>query len=453
MRSPVVVVGGGITGLAAAYDLVEQGRDVVLLEAADRLGGKINAGPVPGAGLPFDVDMAADGFLARQPEVVELCHELGLGDRLVAPTGAQAYIWFEGALRNIPSPSVLGVPFETESIEASDLISAAGAADFAARIDEPADPLVGDATVGEVLRPRVGDEVFERLIDPLLGGINAGEADKLSIEAGAAQLADAARVGGSLRAALRAQVDATLAAAAGPVFNGLEGGNHHLIDALGDALGDRAHTGTPAERLERTDGGWRVWAGGQGIDADHVILASPSWVTAGLIAPYAPEAAAVLAGIAYGDAVLVTYVIEKSELENPLNGSGFLVPRSQGLLMTACSWSSSKWAHYDDGTHAVLRVSAGRSDDLRWLDMTEAEVIDTMRQELVTTMGLDGEPVARVTEWRQSLPQYRPGHFDRCDAIDAQLAEEAPGLTVTGAQMRGLGLPACVRQGRAAAQL
>lgn len=453
MSSPVVVVGGGITGLAAAYDIMKQGREVVLLESDARLGGKITAGPVEGGGLPFDVDMAADGFLARKPEVVELCHELGLGDELVAPTGAKAYIWFDGALRNIPSPSVLGVPFEIESIESSDLISDAGTADFAARIDKSAAPLVGDATVGEVLRPRVGDEVFERLIDPLLGGINAGEADKLSIEVGAAQLAEAARVGGSLRDALRAQVNAALAAAAGPVFNGLQGGNHKLIDALGAALGDRVRLGTPAERLERTDGGWRVWAGGDPIDASRVILASPSWVTAGLIAPYAPEAAAVLAGISYGDAVLVTFVIDKSQIANPLNGSGFLVPRSQDLLMTACSWSSSKWAHYDDGTHAILRVSAGRSDDRRWLDMSEAEVVDTLRRELITTIGLDGDPAARVTPWRQSLPQYRPGHFDRCDDIDTQLANDAPGLVVTGAQMRGLGLPACVRQGRAAAKI
>lgn len=452
MSSPVVVVGGGITGLAAAYDLVQQGRAVILLEADTRLGGKINTGPVTGAGLAFDVDMAADGFLARQPDVVDLCHELGLGDQLVAPSGAPAYIWFDGALRNIPTPSVLGVPFDIASIENSDLISPAGTADFVARIDKPANPLVGDASVGEVLRPRVGDEVFERLIDPLLGGINAGEADRLSIEAGAAQLADAARAGGSLPVALRAQVDASLAAAAGPVFNGLRGGSHQLIDALGAALGDRVRISTPAERLEPTGGGWRVWADGEAIDASRVILASPSWVTAGLIAPYVPESAAMLAGVSYGDAILVTFVIDKSKIANPLNGSGFLVPRSQGLLMTACSWSSSKWGHYDDGIHAILRVSAGRTDDLRWLDMSTADIVDALRRELVTTIGLAGEPTARATPWRQSLPQYRPGHFDRCDDIDAQLAAEAPGLTVTGAQMRGLGLPACVRQGRAAAQ-
>ena len=148
-----------------------------------------------GGGCAVPVDMAADGFLARQPEVVELCHELGLGDDLVSPTSARAFIWFDGALRSIPSPSVLGVPFNTESVRASGLIDEAGLADFEARIDAEHPPLVGDASVGEVLRPRVGDAVFEALIDPLLGGINAGNADGLSINAGAAQLAEAARTG------------------------------------------------------------------------------------------------------------------------------------------------------------------------------------------------------------------------------------------------------------------
>ena len=150
------------------------------------------------------------------------------------------------------------------------------------------------------------------------------------------------------------------------------------------------------------------------------------------------------------DAVLVTVVVETSGLDHSLDGSGFLVPRSEGLLMTACSWASSKWAHYDDGRHAILRVSAGRTDDPRWLDLDPAQLLDQLRAELAETIGLHAEPVARITPWRQSLPQYRPGHFARCDEIDAELALAAEGLVVTGAQMRGLGLPACVRQGRAA---
>jgi len=447
----VVVVGAGITGLAAAHEALTRGLDVTVLEASGRAGGKIDSGMIEGADVPFPVDMAADGFLARQPEVVELCHELGLGDDLVSPTSARAFIWFDGALRSIPSPSVLGVPFDTESVWASGLIDEAGLADFEARIDAEHPPLVGDASVGEVLRPRVGDAVFEALIDPLLGGINAGNADGLSINAGATQLAEAARAGGSLRAALRAQVDAAQAVAAGPVFNGVAGGNRRIIDALVAELdGGRVRLGEPATALERDGDRWAVVTDSGHHVAERVVLATPGWVTAGLIAPHAPTAAHVLAGLVYGDAVLVTFVVSTSGLDSDLQGSGYLVPRSQGLLTTACSWSSSKWAHYDDGEHAILRVSAGRSDDDRWLSMPIDRVVDQMTDELQLVMGLHGQPVSRVTEWRQSLPQYRPGHLDRCDAIDAELAERAPGVIVAGAQMRGLGLPACVRQGRAA---
>lgn len=446
----VVVIGGGIAGLAAAHELHSQGRPFLVLEADDRLGGKIDGGPVQDSGLAFDVDMAADGFLARQPEATQLCRELGLGDDLVAPSGARAFIWIKDKLRGIPSPSVLGVPFEEDSVAASGILSAAGLTDFVARIDQPATPLVGDASVGEVLRPRVGAEVFKRLIDPLLGGINAGNADQLSIEAGAAQLATAAREEGSLRDILRAQVAANVAAAAGPVFNGVKGGNRRIIDALADELGDGVLTSTPAESLERAGAGWIVRAGGEAISAERVIITSPAWVTAGLIAPHVPEAAVVLGDLGYGSAVLVTFVIDKDQIDSDLDGSGYLVPRQQGMLTTACSWSSSKWDHYNDGTHAILRVSAGRTDDPRWVDMDIADVVATMEAELVPTIGLRGKPVARVTEWRNSLPQYRPGHLARCDRIDQVLADSAPGLTVTGAQMRGLGVPACVRQGRGA---
>ncbi len=338
-----MVVGGGITGLAAAHEARRQGLDAVVLEAATRAGGKIDSGFVDGAELPFPVDMAADGFLARQPEVVELCHELGLGDDLVAPTGAQAFIWADGALRSIPTPSVLGVPFEPDTVAATGLISEAGVADLAARVDIEHEPLAHDASVGEVMRPRVGDEVFERLVDPLLGGINAGNADGLSIEAGAPQLFAAACAGGSLRDGLRAQVTAGQAAAGGPVFNGVKGGNRRIIDTLVEQLGSRVRLGQTVVAIERDGAGWVVVTSDARFPADRVVLATPAWITAGLVAPFAPTAATTLADLVYGDAVLVTYVVDKAGIEHDLAGSGFLVPRSEGLLMTACSWASSKW--------------------------------------------------------------------------------------------------------------
>jgi len=447
MSDRTVIVGGGITGLAAAHELHRQGRHVVVLDAAPRVGGKVAGGPVDGAGLPFDVDMAADGFLAREPEMTELCIELGLEDDLTSPRPGGAFMWVDGALRRIP-PGVLGAPLDPDAVAASGIVSEAGveALRTALEVDHPA--LAGDATVGEVLRPRVGDEVFARLVDPLIGGINAGTADEMSIRAGAAALANAAAKGGSFGQALRDHV--ATAVADGPVFHGVRGGSQRIIDALQDELGDRIRTGAEVFDLDRDGDAWIVRTDDRSHEADAVVLTTPGWVSAGLLAPHAPEVAAVLAGLHYADAVLVTFVARRDQVGHELDGAGFLVPRDQGLLMTACSVSSYKWEHYDDGEHVIMRVSAGRTDDGRWLEMTTDDVVARLLDELRTTVGLTGDAVARVSEWRRCLPQYRPGHLDRCDQIDEWLRRDAPGVRMAGASMRGLGLPACVRQGRAA---
>ena len=234
------------------------------------------------------------------------------------------------------------------------------------------------------------------------------------------------------------------------MFHGVEGGSQRIVDALAHELGAGIRTEAEVFDLERADdGSWIVRTDDESYRADEVVLTTPGWVSAALLAPHAPEAAAVLAGLTYADAVLVTFVAPRDRVAHELDGAGFLVPRDQGLLMTACSVSSSKWAHYDDGEHVIMRVSAGRTDDPRWLGMPIDEVVDRLLDELRLTVGLSGEAVARVSEWRRSLPQYRPGHLDRCDRIDEWMARDTPGVRVAGASMRGLGLPACVRQGRA----
>lgn len=446
MTAPTVVVGAGITGLAAAHDLVRRGRDVIVLEASAHVGGKIKGGPVGGAALPFEVDEAADGFLAREPEMTDLCVELGLGDRLTSPRPGGAFLWVDGGLRRIP-PSVLGAPLDPEAVAASGIVGPSGVAALVEGLHADLPPLEGDASVGAVLRPRLGDEVVARMVDPLLGGINAGSADRLSIRSGAAALADAAARGGRFIDALRAHV---AAARPGPVFHGVEGGSRLIVQALVDELGDRIRTDEPVTALTRTADGWTVHGATGSLDASRVVLTTPAWVTADLLASHAPEAATRFAALEYADAVLVTFVARRAQVAHELDGAGFLVPRDQDLLMTATSISSSKWSHYDDGDHVVLRVSAGRTDDPRWTQRPIDDVVATLRAELEQTIGLTGPTVHRVSEWRRCLPQYRPGHLDRCDRIDEVLASDAPGVVVAGASMRGLGLPACVRQGRAA---
>lgn len=447
MSNPVVVVGGGITGLAAAHELQQAGQEFVLLEASPRVGGKIDGGPVG----DLEIDSAADGFLARQPEMADLCVEIGLGDDLVRPAGAQAFIWANGDLRPIPSPSVLGVPLDADAVGASGIVSESGVDDLRRGLASPHPALVADATVGEVLRPVVGDEVFERLVDPLLGGINAGSADRMSIRAGAPQLAAAADIGGDMHATLTAQAEES-ADLPDPVFMGVAGGSVRIISRLAERLGDSIRLNSRAISIRRRGGGWIIDTPAGPQRASRVILTTPAPITAGLMESFCPGAASTLRGIVYSSAVLVTFVINRDRVAHRLDGSGFLVPRDQGLLMTACSWSSSKWRHYDDGRHAVLRVSAGRSDDPRWLTLEAGEIVARLTAELGETIGLDGEPITRVTPWRESLPQYVPGHLERIEGVEAELAAETPGLVATGAAFRGLGLPACVRQGRQAAR-
>ena len=465
MASPaggVAVIGGGIAGLAAAYELKCSGVKAVVLEAGDRPGGKIDSTQVGG----LTVDSGPDGFVARDPAAADLCRRIGLGAELVAPASSGAYVWVGGELLPIPDRSVLGVPWTAEAVTGTGIVSEMGTDTLRRGLGHDAGPLAGDASVGEVLRPRVGDEVFERLVDPLLGGINAGSADQMSIEACAPPLFEAARRGGPLGPALqeiaaRQGQDRDLETTA-PVFQSVNGGVTRMVEALAAELGEAVKLATPVQSVcpVATRGGgprWKVTTPNGALDVEGVILACPAWESARLLEPLAPDAAAVLGEIAYSDVVLTAFVVQADRLTRPLDGSGFLVPRSQGLLTTACSWASSKWRHYAHEGRAVLRVSAGRTDDRRWLELDSAELVSALATELAETGLVSPEDAsqdrfeARVTPWRRSLPQYRPGHLERVAAVEDCLADGTPGLAATGAAFRGLGLPACVRGAQAAA--
>lgn len=460
--SRVAVVGAGISGLTAAYELRQAGIETVVLEASDRAGGKIDSSPLG----CLMIDSGPDGFVARDPAAAELCRRLGLGADLVEPASSGAFVWVDGGLRPLPARSVLGVPWTAGAVAGTGIVSERGEAELARGLARHAGPLAGDASVGEVLRPRVGDEVFERLVDPLLGGINAGSADEMSIEACAPPLFEAARRGGPLGPAL--QEAATRqgddhGAAAAPVFQSVRGGVARIVDALSAELGEAVNLNTPAQSLAPAATGgagqrWTVTTANGPLDADGVILACPAWEAARLLEPLAPDAAAVLGDIEYSDVALTVFAVPHERLARPLDGRGFLVPRSQGLLTTACSWASAKWRHYAHEGLAVLRVSAGRTDDRRWRDLDSPELVSALAAELAET-GLvsagdaaRGRFEARVTPWHRSLPQYRPGHLERIAAVEACLAGDTPGLAAAGAALRGVGLPACVRGARAAAE-
>jgi protoporphyrinogen/coproporphyrinogen III oxidase len=473
LRPRIAVVGAGITGLVCAYRLTQlcPGAELTVFEATDRTGGKIRTSPM--AGIP--VDEAADAFLARVPYAVDLCRELGLADQLVTPAERRAFVYRHAQLNRFPEGLVLGVPTDLDALAASGLISdhgmARAAEDLTMPRDVPGAPGPGeDESVGDLVRRRIGDEIFDALVGPLLSGVNAGDADELSVEAGAPQFAAAVRDQPSLIAGLRRLQAAAGAAAAGagdpdaPIFYGLRNGSGSLIDALVAHLPQgTVRTGSPVRSLRSVPDGFRLVIATHGtgaeevVLADIVVLATPTYLSAPLVEPDRPGLAASLASLEWSSVVLATFVVRRSAIDHPLDGSGFLVSDGEGLLMTACSFGSTKWAHWqppgdgrgrdgeggDDGL-VVLRVSAGRHHDQRAWSLDDAALTRALHDELATTIGLHGEASAvRISRWDRALPQYRPGHLDRARAWKAE-AEQIPGLFLAGAGYLGLGVPACI---------
>jgi oxygen-dependent protoporphyrinogen oxidase len=438
------VAGAGITGLAAAFELAarDPAAEVVVLESSDRVGGKLLTSTF--AGRP--VDAGADAFLARHPAGVALVGELGLADRLVSPAERAALVAIDGELRPFPAETLLGVPTDLDAVARSGVLSASGVARAAA---DPGPVLAAgaDAAIGPLVRGRLGDEVLDRLVAPLVGGINAGDPERLSARATTPQLAAAAAHPNLVEGARAVRSDT----GDGPVFYSLPGGMVELIDALVDRLPE-VRTGAPVESVEPAGRGWRVVTPAAELAVDGVVLAVPAPAAASLLRPFVPEAADLVAGIGYASVVLVTVAFGPGAIDRPLDASGFLVPPSEPELLTACSFASAKWAHLRSEDAVILRLSAGRDGDDRAGHLDDGELTARLLDELDGFIGLRDEPIGvRVNRWPRSFPQYAVGHLDRVAAVDAAVAATAPGLTVAGAAYRGLGVPACIDQGRTAA--
>jgi oxygen-dependent protoporphyrinogen oxidase len=431
----VLVAGGGITGLTVARTLASSLPDasIELREAGDHLGGKIRTSPF--AGLPA-VDEGADAFLARVPHATALAREVGLGDELVSPTGATASVWYDG-MHAIPEGLLLGVPADILRLARSDLLTWRGKARAALEPLLPrADP--GDA-LGSLVRRRFGDEVQERLVDALVGSIYAADTDRFSL-AMVPQLAALAGRGRSLLLAARASRAAT-PATAGPVFYAPRRGVGSLVDAVaadGRARGVAITTGRAVGALQPDGAGWRV----DDERYDAVVLATPAAPTAPLVAGVAPAAAPLLAAMDHADVVLVTLAVP--DWPERLRGrSGYLVPKPVQRRVTAASFGSQKWAHWQGGEGEVLRVSLGR-DGRAVGDLDDDAAIAVAVAEVGAHVGLDLAPTAtRVSRWPGAFPQYRPGHRDWLARVVAGLP---PGVFVTGASYDGIGIPACIDQ-------
>ncbi|WP_443055879.1 protoporphyrinogen oxidase [Streptomyces sp. NBC_00239] len=455
----VLVIGGGIAGLAAAHRLLAAGARVTVLEASGRLGGKLYAGEL--AGRP--VDLGAESMLARRPEAVALAREVGLGDALQPPATATATLWTRGALRRMPAGHVMGVPGDLAPLAASGVLTDAGLRRTAEDAELPATEVGEDVAVGAYVAARLGREVVDRLVEPLLGGVYAGDAYRISMRAAVPKLFEAVRTHRSLGESVREIQRAAAASpqAAGPVFQGIDGGIGRLPQAVADACraaGADLRTGTAVSELLRTPGGWRaVTASGEVLDADAVVLATPAGPAAALLGSHAPAAAAELRTVEYASMALVTMAFRRSELPAALTGpgagSGFLVPPVDGRTIKASTFSSNKWGWVDrdDSELFLLRTSVGRHRDEADLSRPDAELVGASLADLGEAVGLAARPVAStVTRWDGGLPQYPVGHLAAVARIRSAVSA-LPGLAVCGALYDGVGIPAVIGSARTAA--
>ncbi|MFE8013030.1 protoporphyrinogen oxidase [Streptomyces antibioticus] len=449
-RRHVVVVGAGIAGLAAAHRLLERGARVTVLEASGRVGGKLLPGEIAGV----RVDLGAESMLARRPEAVGLAREVGLGDRLTPPATATASLWTRGALRPMPKGHVMGVPGTAAAL--SGVLSDEGLARIERDADLPPTETGEDVAVGEYVAARLGREVVDRLVEPLLGGVYAGDAYRISMRSAVPQLFEAARGHTSLTEAVRSlQAKAAASGQSGPVFMGVEGGVGSLPLAVADSVrarGGEIHTRMPVDELRReAAGGWRVRAGERLLHADAVVVAAPAPVAARLLAPESPAAAADLAAVEYASMALITLAYRRADTALPA-GSGFLVPPVDGRTVKASTFASQKWGWIADENPdvVVLRTSVGRYGETEILRRTDAELTDVSRHDLRAATGLDATPLeTRVTRWTDGLPQYPVGHHTRVARIREHIAK-LPGLAVCGAPYDGVGIPACIASAYAA---
>lgn len=444
----VLVLGGGIAGLATAYELHQHRIPFTLLEAGARVGGVVFSEEVDG----FHIDGGPDALLIQKQDGIKLCQELGLGARLV-PTKLPrlAYIQRGGRLHPLPAASVMGIPTEWGPFIKTRLFSWPGKIRMGMEMFIPGRKSTGDESIGSFMRRRFGSEAVDYLAEPLLAGIHAGDVDRLSIRSLFPYFPETEQRFGSLLRAFRSQ---PRRASKDGAFKSLPGGLGEMISALEEALpAGSIRRLSPVKSVSYIDGLYHVeTTTGELLAARAVVSATPAFVAARTLRALSPSIATACGEIPYASAATVALAFNRDQISDPLNGSGWVVPRREATGIMAGTWLSSKWPGRAPEGKVLLRAFFGGARDPKAIEKSDAELVRTALDAMRPLIGIRGEPLfTRIYRWENANAQHEVGHIDRIAAIERELANH-PGLYVTGSGFRGVGIPDCVADARATAR-
>ena len=460
----VVIVGGGISGLATAYALMEEAEKTqiavqcTLVEREPRWGGKI----LTHVTEDYLIEGGPDSFLTSKPWALELCRALGLQDQLISTNAQhnQTFSFCRGALRELPQGLLAFQPRRVDTLVSSGLLSWGGMLRMAAERFWPRrNPWPTDESLGAFFRRRFGTEAFEYVIEPLVAGIYAGDADELSIESTFPRFRELEREHGSVIKGMRkalANAPSTPRSSGGAstMFMSLRGGLSELIRALVQTLRERG-VGFIAgvECLEIQPPTLEsalfhvILGNGDRLPADGVVLATPTYQTARLLRAFQPETASLLDGIPYASTATISMAYPTESIGSQIRGFGFVVPRKEQRPLLAATWTSLKWPDRSRAGETLIRCYIGGRGRETVFQQDDGSLVECVRRELTSMVGITAAPTyTEVHRWSQGMPQYVLGHRDRLAKVQAELAKW-PGLYVTGAGLNGIGIPDCIREG------
>lgn len=461
----LVIIGGGITGLSAAYYAVKQAEErgqtlsVTVVESASRLGGKIETLRKEGC----VIEKGPDSFLARKLPMIDLARDLGLESELVAtnPHAKKTYIVRRGKMYRMPPGLVLGIPTELGPFAKTGLISVFGK--MRALMDLVKKPRTSpdDESLGSFLDRRLGKEVTENVAEPLLAGIYAGDMSKLSLQATFPQFGEVERKHGSLIRGMQSNRKAGQSlpglpdVAKGSMFLTFRNGLTSLVERLEEVLKDKVELrlGAGAERFDKQDDGRYLIAlqDGSTLEASSIVVTTPSYHAASFLDAHVDVSA--LQAINHVSVANVVSVFDRTQIKMPVDGTGFLISRKEGRAITACTWTSIKWPHTSSEDKLIVRCYIGRAGDEERVEWPDEALKRTVKKELLDLMAIEAEPeFVEITRLRSSMPQYPVGHVQAIAALREAVRRELPGVYLAGQPYEGVGMPDCIRSGRAAGE-